>query len=356
MWKPIYLMNDVNNLIRYDCDLQDAVIPPVAIVGLLEVAEKWRLNTDSWFAGTAVSPGHLQLPETRLSYRQIATILKRALRSFPPGPVGIHVGSRDVLTNWGLLGFAMLASPTVADAVVVAMSWHQASGSIMDYEVEYGRDEFAIRLGERSPDPELRAFLCEEGCSAIVTLLRSAFGADAVPVRLEFAYERPAYADAYYRFFRCPVYFNAEVSRVYLDAELLDRPLPSPNPAQLELAVEAVKHLAPPLEHRPDIIAAVEGVLREHLRRPVTMGLVADRLAISERTLHRRLAQAGVRFGDIRDRVRLQRATTLLRDSTLPIGSIAGEVGFSDSREFRRAYLRWTGTTPSAQRAAAAPA
>jgi AraC-like DNA-binding protein len=82
------------------------------------------------------------------------------------------------------------------------------------------------------------------------------------------------------------------------------------------------------------------------------MGEVADRLHITERTLRRRLADSGYRFGEVRDRVRRQRATLLLRESDQPIGVIAAEVGFSDGREFRRAYARWTGKPPSAERSA----
>ena len=34
----------------------------------------------------------------------------------------------------------------------------------------------------------------------------------------------------------------------------------------------------------------------------------------------------------------------------LPIAQVGASVGFRDAREFRRAFKRWTGTTPSAMR------
>ncbi|RMI34343.1 AraC family transcriptional regulator [Nocardia stercoris] len=346
-------MNELNHWRSRAPDLEAATIPPVVILGLVEAAQRHSVDTEPWFTGTAVTPGRLTLPETRLSYRQVAVIVKRALRALPDGPLGIAVGSRDAVVSWGLLGFACRASATAADALDVAMSLHQASGSVLDYHLEHGPEQFAVRLEMRSPDPELLPFLCEEGASSIVTLLRAVFGAGASPAGLEFAYPRPAHAGAYDRYFRCPVTFAAAQTRVVFDRELLSRPLPTWNPAQLTMALDAVKHLARPATLRPDIVTAVEDVLREHLRRPVTVAVVAGRLGIGERTLQRRLTRAGVRFGDLRDRLRQQHATTLLRDSSLPIGAIAGEVGFSDTREFRRAYLRWTGRTPSAQRAAA---
>ena len=77
----------------------------------------------------------------------------------------------------------------------------------------------------------------------------------------------------------------------------------------------------------------------------------AESLYLTERTLRRQLAAAGESFAAIRDRVREKRATLLLAESTLSVGAIAAEVGFSEPREFRRAYRRWTGRPPSATRA-----
>jgi AraC-like DNA-binding protein len=334
-----------------DPTLEDAVVPPSVVVGILELAEQRGAKTETWVSGTGLTRGQLELPETRLSFRQATLILRRALRALPPGPVGIRVGSRDLLVSWGILGFAVRSCRSLREAGAIGLQLHQAAGTLLNYELEYGSDEFELRLRERTPDSELLPFLCEETYSAIVSLLRTVFGAHITPKLIEFAYPPPAYADVYDRFFRCPIRFSAHTTRMRLDTNLLDLPIPTANPAQLTVAVEAARQLANPEDRRPDTVAAVEAVLRENFRAPVTMAFVAERLTISERTLHRRLADAGEKFGHIRDRVRLQRATVLLRESNISISAVAHEVGFSDSREFRRAYLRWTGRTPSAERA-----
>lgn len=336
-----------------DDPLQDARIPPTIVAGVLDIAEQRGTNTEPWLAGTGLTRGQIDLPGTRLSFRQATTILRRALRALPAGPVGMRVGTRDVLLSWGLVGFAVRSSSSGAEAMAVGVRLHQAAGSLVNYEIEYSTDEFEIRLLERSPDAELLPFLSEEACASIVALLRAAFGSQLRPKRMEFAYPAPTYADVYRRYFQCPIQFGAQHVRMWFDTELLDRPIPTANPAQFAIAVEAARQLADAEGHGPDTVAAVVGVLRENLRHPVTMAQTADRLAISERTLHRRLTEAGLKFGEIRDRVRMQRATVLLRESNIPVATVATEVGFSDSRQFRRAYQRWTGKSPSTERASA---
>ncbi|WP_176234714.1 AraC family transcriptional regulator [Mycobacterium simiae] len=332
--------------------LHDARIPPSVVVGVLEIAERRGVTTAPLMAGTGVARGQLELPETRLSFRQAATILRRALRALPQGPIGMHVGSRDVLLSWGVLGFAIRSCRSGRDAVTIGSQLHQAAGTLLDHGIEYRTDEFALQLRERCPDPELLAFLCEEAAAGILTLMRAVFGTKLTPTRIEFAYAPPPYADVYRQFFRCPLRFDASNTCLTFSSELLDRPISTSNPAQLTMAVQAARQLADSTDAPADTVAAVEGVLREYLPTAATMAQVAERLVMSERTLHRHLAAAGQKFGEIRDRVRQQRATALLRESNLSVAGIAARVGFSDSREFRRAYLRWTGRTPSADRSA----
>jgi AraC-like DNA-binding protein len=74
---------------------------------------------------------------------------------------------------------------------------------------------------------------------------------------------------------------------------------------------------------------------------------IARRLGLSRRTLQRRLEDAGTRYVDIQHHVRARRAKVLLAGANLSIGRIALELGYTDASHFTRAYLEWTGLTPS---------
>lgn len=317
---------------------------------MLEIADRHAIVTDTWFAGTGLSRAQLATPDTKVSFRQAATVLRRALRALPPGPIGIRAGSRDVQLSFGMLGFAIRCCRTGAEALAIGLELHQAAGSLMDFESERFGAEFAIRMTERAPEPELLPFLCEDACCSTSVLIRAVLGADIAATRLEFTYPAPAYAADYRRAFRCPVQFGADANRIYFPADLLTRRIPTHNPTELPTALAAARRLLGLADVRSDIVATVESLLRTNLRRPMTMVDVAARLNITERTLRRRLADAGQQFGAVRDQVRHERAALLLRESGQSIAEIAAAVGFSDAREFRRAYLRWTGRPPSADR------
>lgn len=77
---------------------------------------------------------------------------------------------------------------------------------------------------------------------------------------------------------------------------------------------------------------------------------VAQRLSMSPRTLQRRLAEHGTSGRAEIEAVRHEQAVRMLRDTELPMRTIAGNLGYSDHRALSRAFRRWTGDTPDSYR------
>jgi AraC-like DNA-binding protein len=76
------------------------------------------------------------------------------------------------------------------------------------------------------------------------------------------------------------------------------------------------------------------------------IAIVARDLAMSSRTLHRRLAAEGFSNHELLDRLRRETAETCLADASLSIAEVAYLTGYSEPAAFQRAFRRWTGTTP----------
>jgi AraC-like DNA-binding protein len=86
---------------------------------------------------------------------------------------------------------------------------------------------------------------------------------------------------------------------------------------------------------------AVREIVRERLERPdLSLRTVARMLAVSPRTLQRRLADEGTSWRVIVDGTRRERVTALLaEDVTADV--TAARVGYAGSRALRRALRRW---------------
>ena len=83
-----------------------------------------------------------------------------------------------------------------------------------------------------------------------------------------------------------------------------------------------------------------------------SMGAVALDLAMSTRTLQRRLRVEGTTFRRILNATRRSLALHYVSESDLSAGEISFLLGYEDTRSFYRAFHAWTGKTPELARGA----
>jgi len=99
-----------------------------------------------------------------------------------------------------------------------------------------------------------------------------------------------------------------------------------------------------------DVIRAVQ-FIREHACRPIRAADVFDELSVSRTWLEPRFRNVlGRTIHQEIDRVRIERAKTLLVETSLPIKQIAQQTGFGTVQYLTRAFRRLTEDTPAAFR------
>jgi AraC-like DNA-binding protein len=96
-----------------------------------------------------------------------------------------------------------------------------------------------------------------------------------------------------------------------------------------------------------DFVTALRALIRPYLAQGHPhLSLVAEIVGMSERTLQRRLAQAGLTFSEIVQDARFSIASDLMADTDLNIADIAFAAGYENAPHFSRAFKRLTGMTP----------
>lgn len=78
---------------------------------------------------------------------------------------------------------------------------------------------------------------------------------------------------------------------------------------------------------------------------------VAQLADTSVRSLQRKLHEEGLSYRKILDRVRFERAKSLLLETSTAVTEISLLTGFSDPAHFTRSFKRWSGVPPSHFRA-----
>ena len=175
---------------------------------------------------------------------------------------------------------------------------------------------------------------------------------------VQFPYPRPHHADDY-----ALIYTEHSVFRTSpapppasgsllacLSANLLELPIRRDETALTAFLKDAPGKIALLYRRDRETVLRVRDVLRAALPDLPDLGDVARRLNLSERTLHRRLADEGSNFRTIRDALRRDLALSRLSKTRLPLASIAAELGYAEPSAFYRAVVGWTGMAPSVYR------
>jgi AraC-like DNA-binding protein len=93
--------------------------------------------------------------------------------------------------------------------------------------------------------------------------------------------------------------------------------------------------------------------IHNHFAEPISIAQLADIAALSPSGLHRTfLRHVRLTVSQYLTRLRIGRACALLSSGSLPIGVIAGEVGYDSLANFNRQFKALKGTTPRQYRAA----
>lgn len=211
-----------------------------------------------------------------------------------------------------------------------------------------GQAGWALRF--RDPLARQPAFLHELLLRFFWRLLAWLAGGRLPAVRVDFAFPPPSYAGSYGPIFPAPLLFERPQSAFWIDPARLADAVRRDEAALRAFLADAQSNVIVP---KPDVVATKARV-REYLQRsqPGWPGLAssAEALHMSPATLQRHLAAEGTTFQALKDDLRRDLAITRLGTSSVALTVLAGELGFSDSASFQRAFKNWTGSAPGIYR------
>jgi len=183
--------------------------------------------------------------------------------------------------------------------------------------------------------------------AAILELGRRGTGRHIVPIRVEMTRAGPL-SQAHRDYFAARVIFNSSRNVLVLDVADLNRPFAGHNPELLAILTPALSSALKEIDAQSSLPEQVKIVLKRRLAsgKP-ELADVADALEFSERTLQRRIAEAGTSFRHLLEASRQELGRDMLASDVNGTEEIAYLLGCQDTSSFYRAFREWEGVTPS---------
>jgi len=335
----------------------DPVLPVHHPRVVIETAVLRGASRAELFDGSGLTPEMLTSPDMRVSYLQYGALCANAMRLTGDPALGLEVGRNTGVAQMGALGFLLMNSPTIGAAydALVRYGHHYIPAWILSMEAT--GNEAALAFSEGIPLAPFQVFAHEVVFAALDTHARALRGGKPVPVlRVELPYSEPTHSHLYQeRFYADAAFvFDAPVAKIVVPRSYLGEPLPFADPATAKLAEQICARLIPFDPSHEGLVEQVRRLLGDELGVPPGLSEIACTLQTSTRTLRRELKKMRTSYKELVDEARRHRAEEWIQTNSMPIERLARSLGFSTVGSFRRAYKRWTGTTPSAERTRAA--
>lgn len=294
-----------------------------------------------------IPPEVAEDPQGEVSGRQELEFQGHFSRATKDRPgLWFETGRRYRLMTYGPLGLAVTSAGTVREGLKVLMSFQALTYSMVQYRLlEDDGELIGLEADDSAVIPDQREFCQIRALGSVAAILRDA--CPGFPItRIELQVPAPRDGIDYSAALGVPVIFKAPTMCWYFGKGAGDLPLPMANPLLEQSYQQLCTRLVEEAKVSDDIVSRLYAILVRMPRGFPTAAEAAERLAISERTLHRRLAKQKLGFGAVLDQVRRQRAHYLLDRSHLSVEAIAEMLGFAETASFSRAFKRWTGASP----------
>jgi AraC-like DNA-binding protein len=329
----------------------DLDAPTQTLLGLGALAAELAaqgVSVKDMFARTGVQPGHLEDSQARISHRQRLAIYRNARALAKHSDVALRAGARQRISDYGIYGYALVSSSTFGEALNFCLDHIKMAGPVvMQISLRVEDNTAILRSHGVEALGDLLPFTAEFWRSSMTSLFSRALEAPFPTKRMIFPFAPPVHWRNYGRMFNCPVDFGKDTMEWHFDAGVLDLPCPNANPITSRVCQQFCDVVMAERPGEADLVRKIRAACLNSSGQFPTAGEMAEQLGLSLRTLHRRLAKDALSYQEIVDSMRRTVAIEFLENTHLQIDRVAERVGFSDAASFRKAFRKWTGSSPT---------
>ncbi|WP_295652397.1 AraC family transcriptional regulator [uncultured Dietzia sp.] len=318
---------------------------------MVEGAVAQGMTTTRCLAGTGIQPPDLADENAQIWAHQEFAVIRNLLAELGDLPgLGAGIGAYSTIGRTGVIGFMMLAGPTVRAALERAIPYLALSPTHLRFALEEGDGVmYAVAADDEIP-PDVRAFVVERDLAGLAAAFRGAqIDLQLAGIETTLGPAGAALLAEAWRLESAAVAPNCATNRLVIPRERLDERLPQADENTARLFEQQCREVLDARVARVGVAGQVRSRLRHERGDWPSMAGVAADLHFDERTLRRRLTAEGTSFRRLVDEVRHGRALELLGQGAA-VAEIARDLGYSETATFTRSFTRWEGVPPSQAR------
>jgi AraC-like DNA-binding protein len=332
-----------------------ATVLSVSSRALLDACAGLGLDTRRILETARLDVATVQDPDARIPIEQVDALWRCAYELSNDPDLALHAIEVLPFGAYRVIDFLASNAPTIGAALAKVSDYFPLINSAVRLPYAIGDREATFAFeGPRGASGLARRY-AEYTLAAVFLRTRSGTNTPYRLIRVDFGFPRPANITEHERIFDCPVRFSADVSQLVLARDTWNTPSNGSDPALFSVLDTHARMLLDQLPKTEDIVGRVREAIAAELRggNP-KLESIAKQLAMSPRTLQRRLREHGQVFNDVLDSMRFRAAKSYLAHGDIAGTEVAFLLGFAGQSSFNHAFKRWSGQTPTDFRRGAA--
>lgn len=309
------------------------LVRSASLAGYIELMASLGHDANAFLRGVGLSARLLESPETLIPSSAVRELLEVSARATGVEDFALRLAVRRDFSNLGPISLVLKEEPTPRQALDTLCRYLKLLSATLITRIEDAGQAVVIRE-ELLPSPGVATRQSMELTVAVkFRILRELIGPQWRPQQVCFTHRPPSDMAAHRAFFGRTPMFNQSFNGLVCAASDLQMPRTADNPG---VARFARGYLEAALQHRQEGIrdSCRELILALLPGGRCTAEQVAHLLRIDRRTLHRYLSAEGLTFSVLLNEVRSELAIRHLQESDLPVGEIAGMLGFAAHSSF----------------------
>jgi len=322
-------------------------ISPVYARLILREFERREIDPAQLFAGTRLSRGEL-LRGGDIAMDDFLHMLRTGDRLLKEGQLGFMLGRQMPVLAMGPVGVAIASAPNLREGLQVLESFTRLHATYVDIGARSTLQGMTVTILYQHDTGYVEHFHTQTATLLLQQYIESLIGEPIRDALFRLAIPEPEDSSEYTNALHGQISFGAAANEVDIPHRWLD--LPSPyfhaelwRQAQMTLS-QGLRNLseteyAPYMQH-------IDGLLRTSEPPLPDLRDVAFDLNVSQRTLNRRLQAENTSFRQLKSQALARWAKQYLRETEHSVEAIAGELGYKDTANFRRAFRKSVGCSP----------
>ena len=317
---------------------------------MINLAARYGVDSETCLLATGINKEDLHDADALITRQQEMRLVENLMLALPQVPaLGFELGLQYNVSTFGIWGFALRSSRTLREAMQRAVRYLPLSTAYCRFRLIDDANGFGWLVDPEPIPHHLRQFLLERDTATGINLLKELSQAGIGLEALEYSGPAPTYTAQIALLAGITPRYNQPRNALILRRADADRRLPMYD-ANLARLLDEQCQSQLKLRQSAGVTGQVRAQLLGSMGLAASLEDVAHHLAMSPRSLRRKLEAEGATFRGLVEEERKMLAERLLRSTHMKLDEMALQLGYADTASFTRAFRRWTGCAPGEHR------